>query len=389
MDIKTFKELSDLFQEVDSSWFLYQEQIVSIYGKDDYKVLIDEFEEFINNRDSKDKPKLSLLFYSTLLVIQEDKLNKIADYCKDTYSLKYLKIGLNIFLKGKYSDIKYEIEMGINNYQNILEGIDLFSGYAGEIGHKLSHIILVFQLIYKIDKESFFECLKKDNQNGIFLYFMISPVLEFEYQNFISLLNSKDAIKRNGAFNYLMHKFHYLVYDYNDGDEISEEITTEVINIKKIIEEIKIDKRIELIVNYIFVENKSPGFFNQEIKNADIDLLSKFIRKQNHNKLSNIIKLKVFVNHRADIVIQKLFVDKMLEWVKKWALESTWRRYKNMIKGILDDLENDIRTKFREDIKQLKTNLFISKFDRQVRYSKFLDDNHKKEIIDDILSWEF
>ena len=57
-----------------------------------------------------------------------------------------------------------------------------------------------------------------------------------------------------------------------------------------------------------------------------------------------------------------------------------------MIKGILDDLENDIRTKFREDIKQLKTNLFISKFDRQVRYSKFLDDNHKKEIIDDILS---
>lgn len=389
MDIKTFKELSDLFQEVDSSWFLYQEQIVNIYGKDDYKVLIDEFEEFINNRDSKDKPKLSLLFYSTLLVIQEDKLNEIADYCKDNDSLRYLKIGLNILLKGKYSDIKYEIKMDINNYQNILEGIDLFSGYAGEIGHKLSHIILVFQLIYKIDKESFFECLKKDNQNGIFLYFMISPELKFEYQNLISLLNSKDAIKRNGAFNYLMHKFHYLVYDYNDGDEISEEITTEVINIKKIIEEIKIDKRIELIVNYIFVENKSPGFFNQEIKNADIDLLLKLIRKQNHNKLSNIIKLKVFINYRADIVIQKLFVDKMLEWVKKWALESTWSRYKNMIKGILDDLKNDIRTKFREDIKQLKTNLFISKFDRQVRYSKFLDDNHKKEIIDDILSWEF
>jgi hypothetical protein len=276
--------------------------------------------------------------------------------------------------------------MGINNYQNILEGIDFLSGYAGEIGHNLSHIILIFKLIYQIDKKTFFDYLKEDKQNGIYLYFMISPELEFEYQNLISLLNSKDAIKRNGAFNYLMHKFHYLVYDYNDGDEISEEITTEVINIKKIIEEIKIDKRIELIVNYIFVENKSPGFFNQEIKNADIDLLLKLIRKQNHNKLSNIIKLKLFINHRADIVIQKLFVDKMLEWVKKWALESTWSRYKKMIKGILDDLENDIRTKFREDIKQLKTNLFISEFDRQVRYSKFLDDNHKKEIIDDILS---
>jgi hypothetical protein len=49
MDIKTFKELSDLFQEVDSSWFLYQEQIKKIYGEDDYKVLIDEFEEFIKN----------------------------------------------------------------------------------------------------------------------------------------------------------------------------------------------------------------------------------------------------------------------------------------------------------------------------------------------------
>jgi hypothetical protein len=389
MDIKTFKELSDLFQEVDSSWFLYQEQIKKIYGEDDYKVLIDEFEEFIKNIDSKDKPKLSLLFYSTLLVIQEDKLNKIADYCKYNDSLRYLKIGLNIFLKGKYSDIKYEIEMGINNYQNILEGIDFLSGYAGEIGHNLSHIILIFKLIYQIDKKTFFDYLKEDKQNGIYLYFMISPELEFEYQNLISLLNSKDAIKRNGAFNYLMHKFHYLVYDYNDGDEISEEITTEVINIKKIIEEIKIDKRIELIVNYIFVENKSPGFFNQEIKNADIDLLLKLIRKQNHNKLSNIIKLKLFINHRADIVIQKLFVDKMLEWVKKWALESTWSRYKNMIKDILNNLDKDIKTKFREDIKQLKTNLFISKFDRQVRYSKFLDDNHKKEIIDDILSWKF
>ncbi|PTX16386.1 hypothetical protein SAMN04488598_10763 [Halanaerobium congolense] len=386
MDIKTFKELSDLFQEVDSSWFLYQEQIVNIYGEDDYKVLIDEFEEFINNRDSKDKPKLSLLFYSTLLVIQEDKLNKIADYCKDNESLRYLKIGLNILLKGKYSDIKYEIKMDINNYQNILEGIDFLSGYTGEIGHKLSHIILVFQLIYKIDKESFFECLKKDNQNGIFLYFMISPELEFEYQNLISLLNSKDAIKRNGAFNYLMHKFHYLVYDYNDGDEIDEEISSELIDIAKITESVEIDKRIELIVNYIFLENKFPDFFINEIKNADIDLLLKFIRKQNHNKLSNIIKLEVFINHREDIEIQKIFVDKMLEWVKKWALESTWSRYKKMIKGILDDLENDIRTKFREDIKQLKTNLFISKFDRQVRYSKFLDDNHKKEIIDDILS---
>jgi len=389
MDIKTFKELSDLFQEVDSSWFLYQEQIKKIYSENNYKVLIDEFEEFIRNIDSKDKPKLSLLFYSTLLVIQDDKLNKIADYCKDTYSLKYLKIGLDIFLKGKYSDIKYEIEMGINNHQNILEGIDFLSGYAGEIGHNLSHIILVFKLIYQIDKKTFFNYLKEDKQNGIFLYFMISPELEFEYQNLIDLLNLKDAIKRNGAFNYLMHKFNFLVYDYNDGDEINEEITTEVINIKKIIEEIKIDKRIELIVNYIFLENKSPGFFNQEIKNADIDLLLKFIRKQNHNKLSNIIKLEVFINHREDTEIQKIFVDKMLEWVKKWALESTWSKYKSSIKDILNDLDKDIRTKFREDIKKLKTNLFISKFDLQVRYSKFLDDNHKREIIDDILSWEF
>jgi len=389
MDIKTFKELSDLFQEVDSSWFLYQEQIVNIYGEDDYKVLIDEFEEFIRNIDSKDKPKLSLLFYSTLLVIQEDKLNKIADYCKDNESLRYLIIGLNILLKGKYSDIKYEIKMDINNYQNILEGIDFFSGYAGEIGHKLSHLILVFRLIYKIDKESFFECLKKDNQNGIFLYFMISPELKFEYQNLIDLLNSKDVIKRNGAFNYLMHKFHYLVYDYNDGDEINEEISSELIDIAKITEGVEIDKRIELIVNYIFLENKFPDFFINEIKNADIDLLLKFIRKQNHNKLSNIIKLEVFINHRSDTEIQKVLIDKMLEWVKKWALESTWSKYKSSIKDILNDLDKDIRTKFREDIKKLKTNLFISKFDHQVRYSKFLDDNHKKEIIDDILSWEF
>lgn len=87
--------------------------------------------------------------------------------------------------------------------------------------------------------------------------------------------------------------------------------------------------------------------------------------------------------------IQKVFVDKMLEWVKKWALESTWSKYKSSIKDILNDLDKDIRTKFREDIKKLKTNLFISKFDLQVRYSKFLDDNHKREIIDDILSWEF
>jgi hypothetical protein len=389
MDIKTFKELSDLIQEVDSSWFLYQEQIKKIYSEDNYKVLIDEFEEFIRNIDSKDKPKLSLLFYSTLLVIQYEKLNKIADYCKDNESLRYLKIGLDIFLKGKYSDIKYEIEMGINNYQNILEGIDFFSGYAGEIGHNLSHIILVFKLIYQIDKKTFFDYLKEDKQNGIYLYFMISPELEFEYPNLIDLLNSKDAIKRNGAFNYLMHKFHYLVYDYNDGDEISEEITTELIDIAKITEGVEIDKRIELIVNYIFLENKFPDFFINEIKNADIDLLLKFIRKQNHNKLSNIIKLEVFINHRSDTEIQKVFVDKMLEWVKKWALKSTWSKYKSSIKDILNDLDKDIRTKFREDIKKLKTNLFISKFDLQVRYSKFLDDNHKKEIIDDILSWKF
>lgn len=38
--------------------------------------------------------------------------------------------------------------------------------------------------------------------------------------------------------------------------------------------------------------------------------------------------------------IQKVFVDKMLEWVKKWALESTWSRYKNMIKDILSDNYN-------------------------------------------------
>ena len=386
MDIKTFKELSDLFQEVDSSWFLYQEQIKKIYGEDDYKVLIDEFEEFIRNIDSKDKPKLSLLFYSTLLVIQEDKLNAIVDYCKDNDSLRYFKIGLNIFLRGKYSDIKYEIEMGINNHQNILEGIDFLSGYAGEIGHNLSHIILIFKLIYQIDKNTFFDYLKEDKQNGIYLYFMISPELEFEYQNLIDLLNSKDAIKRNGAFNYLMHKFHYLVYDYNDGDEINEEISLELIDIAKITEGVEIDKRIELIVNYIFLENKFPDFFINEIKNADIDLLLKFIRKQNHNKLSNIIKLEVFINHRSATEIQKVFVDKMLEWVKKWALESTWSKYKSSIKDILNDLDKDIRTKFREDIKKLKTNLFISKFDRQVRYSKFLNDNHKKEIIDDILS---
>ena len=270
-----------------------------------------------------------------------------------------------------------------------MEGIDFFSGYAGEIGHNLSHIILVFKLIYQIDKKTFFDYLKEDKQNGIYLYFMISPELEFEYPNLIDLLNSKDAIKRNGAFNYLMHKFHYLVYDYNDGDEISEEITTELIDIAKITEGVEIDKRIELIVNHIFLENKFPDFFINEIKNADIDLLLKFIRKQNHNKLSNIIKLEVFINHRSDTEIQKVFVDKMLEWVKKWALKSTWSKYKSSIKDILNDLDKDIRTKFREDIKKLKTNLFISKFDLQVRYSKFLDDNHKTEIIDDILSWEF
>jgi hypothetical protein len=270
-----------------------------------------------------------------------------------------------------------------------LEGIDFLSGYAGEIGHNLCHIILAFKLIYQIDKKSFFGYLKEDKQNGIYLYFMISPELEFEYQYLIDLLNSKNAIKRNGAFNYLMHKFNYLVYDYNGGDEINEEISLELIDIAKIIESVDIDKRIELIVNYIFIENKFPDFFIKEIKYVEIDLLLKFIKKQNHNRLSNIIKLEFFIKHRADTEIQKVFVDKMLEWVKIWALESTWSRHENMIKDILDDLENDIRTKFREDIKQLKTNLFISKFDRQVRYGKFLDDNHKREIIDDILSWEF
>lgn len=386
IDKKTLEDISVLLSDTSEGWFQYSDNIKNLYGDKDYGTLIDEFDEFLKDLQSNKKPHWSTIFYSSLMIIFYEDIDNIAEYVKNKSSFNLLVRGLEIFLKANSSTLKYEVDFNYDYYKNKMRLMNMISGSIYDIEYKLRGIIYIFEMIYNCDKNIFFDLLKKDRQNSIYLYFILSGDIDFEYEDLEGFIKSDDEIKSIGGFYYITSRLRYLTMDYKYSDDVNKQdsIEHEIDKIEKVMDNLDEEKRIYLIVNYIFEETKFPEFFIKELKCSDIKIINKYLKEQDLNSLVDLVKMYVFIKEIKSIEIECLFREYFIPWVREKGNEYLWNDYREGIKNIINNLSSGVKEKIHCDLIDIKDNLCTTTFDRQVRYVSYLEDISKDKIILDI-----
>ena len=385
MNLSTLESISEILNDNQNNWIAQKENIEKIYETVDQEILINQFENFIETSNSSKKPHLSLVFYISLLIIQNNKIEEIAEYAKNKKSFSFLLKGMEIYLKSEDINLRYEVDLDFGRFHNKYKAYSFFSGNAPEIGRYLQPTIFAMNMIHFASPDKFYELLDYDEQYGIFVYYMTAPVFKLDYSKLLFLLKSSNEIKANGAFYTMCSKLNYLIRQKRFSDEpVDKEIETELISIQKVLNDLPNNKKADLLCNYIFAENIAPNFFVELLNNVNKNFIIDSCQKQNFANLNILVKLSILIKDLNYKELQSLFIDKLLEWIDSNGNQYSWDQTKKSVYKIIENIDTDLIAELKEKLVDLRKNLFVSNFDKQVRYSMFLRDENKDKAIQDI-----
>jgi hypothetical protein len=88
-----------------------------------------------------------------------------------------------------------------------------------------------------------------------------------------------------------------------------------------------------------------------------------------------------------NVEIEQLFMNNFLYWVKNDANINIWQSIKDVVKEILGLISFETKSELLNELATYKDTLFVSSFDQQVRFSLYLKEEGKVQVIEDVLSW--
>jgi hypothetical protein len=391
--IDTIQAIANLINSREKHWYALRSEFNELLGEGSYKTLIEEFELKFNTLPSKKIPHYSLVFYLALLIAKSEdtELEKIVIFVKEKKSYQMMKTGLYIFLSSKSEGLKYEVELTADKYQNKYEYISRFTGSVPSYEIEFRGYLLLLELIYHVDKNDFWRLLSADQQNVIFLCFLLNGRWDFTYEEITPFLSSEDELKSNGCFYYIMNNFSYkaIKYQRNRSEENAHILEEEVKQIEAVFKKLDDKHRVYFIINYLFEEKIYPSFFSLELKKANINLILDELKEKDLQNLYDLIKIQIILEVLQHEELENLFITHFLDWIKVDSNTYMWQRVKGaigLIYGLLDPKKKDL---LRKELTTYKKGLCISSFDRQIRMSQFQKEKDKEKVIDEILSLNF
>jgi hypothetical protein len=371
-------------------WYGLAPDFEKTLGSKPAEELIDALESSLDTLPQDKLPHYCLLYFLALFILVDDKdWGSLTAQVKNKKCYRYMKTGLKIFLMSKSPNVKYKAELGDDRYKNKYEFVDFFSGYVPDYEMELRGFLNILEFIYVEEAQSFWELIGHDRNNVLFLCLFTNGRLSFEYGELTPLLLIENDVKANGAFFYLMLHFHHLVqkYEYQKTEETGKQLEDEVEKVKRVLTNLPIDRRIHFIVNFLFVERTVyPNFFIEELQKADKAILVSELEKLELDNLYKLIRIVEIMKAINDQEVEKTFSHHFIGWIKTDANPYVWKGSKQSVFEILGIMGQETRGKLFSELAVLKDTLFISSFDRQVRYSQYLREEGKAQVIEELLA---
>ncbi|RSK28820.1 hypothetical protein EJF36_19140 [Bacillus sp. HMF5848] len=384
------QEMAELINNKSTGWYILKSDFEQILGKESVQELLNEFEKQLNTLPKGKQPHYSLIFYLAILIVRsdDDDFQRLADMVSDKKSYRLMKKGLEIFLSAKSPQLKYEGTLLEHRYKNKYEFVNFFSGFVPDYEIDLRGYLLLLELIYYENKQSFWELMSCDRQNLVVLCILLNGHLMFENEELLPFLLSEDEVKANGALFCIMNQFSYLVrkYQHTQSEENAGLLQEEVSTIEAMFQKLPEERRVHFIVNYLIEENAYPNFFAEELKSVGSDAAVKEVKKQDLTNLLKLIRLEELIKILQTDDIEEVFAKHFMNWVQTDANPYIWDSAKQTVYDIYSLMKEHTTKEIKSNLAAYQANLFITSFDRQIRYSLYLKDQGKEQVIKDILT---
>lgn len=349
-----------------------KDSLKDIYNLNDLKSSFNEFDILINEVKYK-KQEVTLIFYLGLFNLIDFTEIKSWNIKKlDSYPL--LKGGLIKYFLGHLTITYKSPEISFN--RNYFSFIDQWYSYKL---HPMKPLFSLLNWIYRDDKKFFFDLFFKDKSNYLFITLVHGGIIEdFKFDEKYIQFGCEDEIKLYAIFYYFINPYHYLQnYDVENFKSNLD-----------IIMKIPLNFLMKIVLDYIRSEHVKiiPIEFVNMINEND----TLFYETFNCMKLNNIRELQSFLFLLDYGSVH--FQDIMFKFILK-KIESLLSRQFIFVE--IDDLKLIYESLSKEQISEvilllikIKENLvFVSEFDLQIRYKKYLIDIRKYNQLNDLIEF--
>lgn len=387
MHYKIIEKISNIVNEGQFDINSIRENLEKIYEGKEFSKIIDDYDESLNLMPSSKIPHYTFIFYLSLVILFLDDLENIARYIKPKKSFRFLCKGASLFVGQKSIYLKYDAKLNDDYFKNKYEFIDRFEGEFVDPNNIMFYVIYLLKLIYYADRKSLIDIINEDNQNLFFLTSITDYEIKFTDEELIDFLNSNDELKINGALYRLTYDFNYAIsqYAYDKNENNSKKVDEQTKRLNKVFGKLDENKKVYLIVNFIFAEKYYPIFFFDILKESKKEFIIDNLKKQDLENLYKLINLRIFIEQLKYEEIKKLFVDFLIIFIKNDGNKYVWQEKCNVVLDILKLMSDDLIVELKKQLEIINSNLFISNFDRQIRYNKYLKDLDRYEIINYII----
>ena len=349
-----------------------KDSLKDIYNLNDLKSSFNEFDILINEVKYK-KQEVTLIFYLGLFNLIDFTEIKSWNIKKlDSYPL--LKGGLIKYFLGHLTITYKSPEISFN--RNYFSFIDQWYSYKL---HPMKPLFSLLNWIYRDDKKFFFDLFFKDKSNYLFITLVHGGIIEdFKFDEKYIQFGCEDEIKLYAIFYYFINPYQYLQnYDVENFKSNLD-----------IIMKIPLNFLMKIVLDYIRSEHVKiiPIEFVNMINEND----TLFYETFNCMKLNNIRELQSFLFLLDYGSVH--FQDIMFKFILK-KIESLLSRQFIFVE--IDDLKLIYESLSKEQISEvilllikIKENLvFVSEFDLQIRYKKYLIDIRKYNQLNDLIEF--
>lgn len=349
-----------------------KDSLKDIYNLIDLKSLFDEFDILINEVKYK-KQELTLIFHLGLFNLIDFTDIKSWNIKKlDSYPL--LKGGLIKYFLGHITITYKSPEISFS--RNCFSFIDQWYSYKL---HPMKPLFSLLNWIYRDDKEFFFDLFFKDSSNYLFITLVHGGIIEnFEFDEKYIQFDCEDEIKLYSIFYYFINPYHYL-QNY-DTENFKSNLS--------LIMKIPLNFLMKIVLNYIRSSHVKivPMEFVNMIKENDALFYETFYGMEIYNFYE--LQSFLFLLKYGSVNFQNTFFKCILKKLESLLMNE-------FIHIEIDDLKLFYSYLSKKQISEvilllikIKENLvFVSEFDLQVRYEKYLIDIGKYDKLTELIEF--
>lgn len=366
----TLTRLGELFGQQTRGWYGCKAQVEELLllphqEHHDIAHMITSFSK-VDTLPRNKVPHYTLLFYIALVILAGGEVSVIKNNIPKTH-LTFLVNGLKIFLSGKSKSLTYHAEMSDDRFQNKYEFVSRWADNVFEYEIQLSAWLKLLEIVKSVRIDSYYELLSKDSKKAFFITCMTDFRVQHQEKYLIHFLGSNDEIQSNAAFFYIANRF-------NPPETVS------------YLKQVMPETRINLILNYLFCEPRIPGEFLATLVQEKHVVITERLQRFDVTNLYQLVRVLPILRVKRFSSIAKLFVESFTRWMAEDGNPHIWQSTRESVAEIYRLLGRDLQCQLVEQLSAEAQRWFVTDFDRQVRYSKYLKDEQKSFVYQDFLA---